>query len=120
MFVPIDRLKPALADLLTLGRPGTPPRPWLGINAHPSDDGIVVMRVSPGGPAQKAGIARGDVITAIAGEKVTDLESFWRKLWSLGAAGVDARLSVIHQGEARELTVKTVDRYKYLKLDTTY
>jgi S1-C subfamily serine protease len=120
MFVPIDRLKPALADLLALGRPGTPPRPWLGINAHPSDAGIVVMRVSPDGPAQKAGIGRGDVITAIAGEKVTDLETFWRKLWSLGAAGVDARLSVMQQGETRELIVKTVDRYKYLKLDTTY
>jgi S1-C subfamily serine protease len=120
MFVPIDRLKPALADLMTLGRPGTPPRPWLGLTAHETDEGLIVMRVSPEGPAQRAGIGRGDVITAIAGEKVTDLASLWRKLWSLGAAGIEAPLSLRHGGETREVTVKTIDRYKYLKLGVTY
>jgi S1-C subfamily serine protease len=120
MFVPIDRLKPALADLMTLGRPGTPPRPWLGLTAHETDEGLIVMRVSPEGPAQKAGVGSGDVITAIAGERVTDLASLWRKLWSLGPAGVEAPLSLRHGGEAREVTVKTIDRYSYLKLGTTY
>jgi len=27
---------------------------------------------------------------------------------------------VIRQGEDREIAVKTIDRYRYLKLDTTY
>jgi S1-C subfamily serine protease len=120
MFVPIDRLKPALADLLAFGRPGTPARPWLGINAHEADGKIVVIRISPDGPAQKAGLNRGDVIVGIGGQPVNDLAAFYRKLWSLGPAGADVNLTVTHGGETRDVTVKTIDRYKFLKLNTTY
>ena len=38
MIVPIDILKPILDDLLTLGRPNHPPRPWLGLNAAEIED----------------------------------------------------------------------------------
>ena len=31
MHVPIDLLKPIYDDMLTLGRPNHPPRPWLGM-----------------------------------------------------------------------------------------
>jgi S1-C subfamily serine protease len=33
MMVPIDLLNPIFDDLLTLGRPKAPPRPWLGLYA---------------------------------------------------------------------------------------
>src|SRR5262247_1134938 len=54
MIVPIDILKPILEDLLTLGRPNHPPRPWLGLNATEVDDKVVVARVSSGGPARQS------------------------------------------------------------------
>src|SRR3984893_17514022 len=38
MIVPIDILKPILGDLLTLGRPNRPPRPWLGGQPPPGRD----------------------------------------------------------------------------------
>ena len=34
MIVPIDLLKPIFEDLLTIGRPNRPPRPWLGALRH--------------------------------------------------------------------------------------
>jgi hypothetical protein len=37
-----------------------------------------------------------------------------------GDAGVTVRLGVTRQGEEREIKVETIDRYRYLKLDTTY
>jgi len=88
MIVPIDILKPILEDLLTLGRPNHPPRPWLGLNATEIDDKIVVARVSSGGPARRANLRTGDVVVAVAGTKVSDLAGFFRKVWSLGKAGV--------------------------------
>ena len=55
MFVPIDRLPPILADLLSDGRPSGPGRPWLGINAEELRGRLFVSRVTPDGPAEKAG-----------------------------------------------------------------
>jgi S1-C subfamily serine protease len=40
-------------------------RPWLGVDVANSVGGVLVVRVFPGSPAQKAGIKPGDVITQI-------------------------------------------------------
>jgi hypothetical protein len=37
-----------------------------------------------------------------------------------GQAGIDVELTVNREGEQREIAVKTIDRYRYLKLGTTY
>jgi serine protease Do len=120
MFVPIDRLKASMADLLSTGRPGTPPHPWLGINAQEIGGRLVVTRVSAEGPAERAGLVRGSIVTAVAGEKVSNLAGFYRRLWAQGQAGVEIPLTVEENGASREVSVKTMNRYDYLKLDTTY
>lgn len=120
MFVPIDRLKASLADLLSLGRPGTPPHPWLGINAQEIGGQLVITRVSHESPAQRAGLSRGSIVIAVAGKPVGDLAGFYREVWAQGAAGVEIPLTIRQDGAEREIRVKTMDRYKYLKLDTTY
>jgi serine protease Do len=119
LWVPIDRLKPLLGDLLALGRSSAPPRPWLGINAAESTGGIAVALVSPGGPAEAAGLRKGDVITAIRGKAVHDLAEFYRLLWGAGPAGSDIGLSVRQGGDTRELTIHSVDRLSFLKLKPT-
>jgi S1-C subfamily serine protease len=120
MFVPIDRLRPVMSDLLAFGRPATPPRPWLGVNLQESDGALVVGRVAPEGPGDRAGIRHGDRLTALDGAPVHDLAEFYHQLWGRGAAGVAVTLSLLRQGEQRDVRVETIDRYRYLKLDTTY
>jgi len=120
MFVPIDRLQPVLGDLLALGRPATPPRPWLGVNLRELDGKLVVGRVASGGPGEAAGIRDGDRVTAIEGTPARDLADFYRTLWRLGDAGIAVKLGVIRQGREQEFEIRTIDRYRYLKLDTTY
>src|ERR1700736_6487530 len=95
MFVPIERLQPVMGDLLALGRPASPPRPWLGVNLRESDGKLVVGRVASDGPGDRAGVRHGDRVTAIDGTPVTDLAGFYRSLWQLGDAGIPVRLSVI-------------------------
>ena len=53
MIVPIDALKPILKDLLTYGRVPRPARPWLGIYAAETEGRVVVVGLSPKGPAQQ-------------------------------------------------------------------
>ena len=120
MFVPIDRLPPVMGDLIALGRPSSTPRPWLGANLQDFDGKLVVRRVAPEGPADTAGVRHGDRVTAIDGSPVHDLAEVYRALWGRGDAGITVKLTVSRQGEERQIEVKTIDRYRYLKLDTTY
>jgi len=62
----------------------------------------------------------GDRVVAIDGSQVRDLADFYRALWGRGAAGITVELTVNRQGEQHEIGVKTIDRYRYLKLGTTY
>jgi S1-C subfamily serine protease len=115
MIVPIDILKPILEDLLTLGRPNHPPRPWLGLNATEIDDKIVIARVSNGGPARRANLRTGDIVLAVADREVSDLAAFFRRVWSLGKAGVEVPLTVYRDGRTFEARVTSGDRNRFLK-----
>src|SRR3546814_18439043 len=64
MFVPIDLLKPILADLLTDGRPPGPRQPWLGLYTAPTSGRLIVDRVADEGPAAGAGLAAGALLPA--------------------------------------------------------
>lgn len=120
MFVPIDALKPILAELVAEGRRKLPARPWLGLYAEAKPGGIAVGSVAQDGPAERSGIREGDVITAVAGQPVSDLGDFYRRLWALGPPGIDVPLSLERSGNPLDITVRSADRYDWLRLDPTY
>ena len=120
MFVPIDHLKPIMADLLTRGRRADPGRPWLGVTLEEHQGRVFVRRVSPDGPAAAAGIAPTDLILGVDGVQVNGLADFYRKLWGQGEAGVDVPLDVLQGMAVESVVVKSADRYRYLRLDPTY
>ena len=98
MFVPIDLLMPILGDLLANGRVSGPGKPWLGVSADEVAGRLFVSRVTPESPAEKAGIKRGDIVVGIGGEATKTLPEFYKKLWSLGPAGVNVPLDVVQGG----------------------
>jgi S1-C subfamily serine protease len=120
MFVPIDHLKPIMADLLSRGRRTDPGRPWLGVTLEEHQGRVFVRRVSPDSPAAAAGIAPSDLILGIAGVQVNGLADFYRKLWSRGEAGVEVPLDVLQGMQIAPVVVKSADRYRYLRLNPTY
>jgi S1-C subfamily serine protease len=115
MIVPIDLLNPVLDDLRRFGRVNRPARPWLGMYSTEIDNRVVVIGISGNGPAARAEIKAGDVILAVKGEKITSQAGFYRKLWSLGAAGVDVPLTVHHEGVTFDVTLASTDRARLLK-----
>ena len=78
MFVPTDLLAPILADLIVSGRTAGAGRPWLGINTDEMHGHLMVSNVTPGGPAEHAGLKRGDIILGVNGETVSHLPEFYR------------------------------------------
>lgn len=115
MIVPIDLLKPILDDLRKFGRVNKPARPWLGLYSTEIDDRLVVIGISANGPAARAELKTGDVILAVDGDEVTSQTAFYKKMWGLGAAGVDVPLTVHHEGVTFDVTVTSTDRFKLLK-----
>jgi serine protease Do len=120
MFVPIDQLPPILGDLIAEGHPSQPAHPWLGLNTDEVGGHLVVSRVTPGAPAEKAGMRRGDIIVGVNGETTTSLPDLYRKIWAQGAAGAHVSLDVLQGQERRHLDVLSINRLDQLKLKSTF
>ena len=115
MIVPIDLLNPILDDLRKFGRVNRPVRPWLGVYSTEIEDKIVVVGIAPKGPAARAEIKTGDVVVAVKGERVSTLAGFYRKVWSLGQAGIEVPLTLYREGVTFDVRVNSSDRTKFLK-----
>ena len=115
MMVPIDLLKPILDDLRRFGRVNQPARPWLGVYSTEIEDKIVVVGIAAKGPAARAELRTGDVVAAVAGERVSTLGAFYRKVWSLGEAGVEVPLTLYREGVTFDVRVNSSDRAKFLR-----
>ncbi|WP_291059672.1 Do family serine endopeptidase [Hyphomonas sp.] len=96
---------------------GTFVRPWLGLAAQAvSFDiaktqglsrpvGVIVTEVYPEGPAAKAGLRRGDLVTAIDDREVFD-EKGLKFLAAVRKPGELAKLSVLRGGKSQTISVR--------------
>jgi serine protease Do len=117
LWVPVNLLKPIMAELLAKGR-REGANPWLGMTTESVRGNLMVVRVAPNGPAESAGVAPGDIVVGVAGEKVGDQAEFYRKVWKQGPAGATIALRVLKGGDVRDLAVKSIDRSDFLKKST--
>ncbi len=119
MFVPIDLLKPILAEMIATGRQKAGVRPWIGLNSMEEDGRLKVLRVTKESPADRAGIEAGDIILALSGEKVVKLDDFYRRLWAAGAPGVEVTLKVLKGTEVKEMRIRSIDRFDHIRKKPT-
>jgi len=120
MCVPIDHLTPILNDLLTYGRVNKPSRPWLGIFAAEQEEGVVVVGLAKGGPAEKAGVQVGDRVVAVGKEESGDLATLWQTIWSAGTAGAEVQLSLARDEITTTVAVRSADRAQFLRSPTLH
>ncbi len=91
-------------------------RGWLGIGIQdvdpglagamglPTADGVLVNDVEPGGPADKGGLLRGDVILSVDGTK-TNSSTALRNLIAEAGANKKAELSLLRAGKPQKLAL---------------
>lgn len=114
MFVPIDLLKPILAELRAQGASRQSTRAWLGVSCVEADGTVQVIRVTRDGPAERAGLQPGDRILRIDDADVAALETLWKTLWRNGAER-EVLLTIRRDGEVQTLTVHATDRMRSLR-----
>jgi serine protease Do len=74
-------------------------------------NGVLVQQVQPGGPAEKAGIKAGDIVTAIDGRNIKDGDDLVNEIASR-RPGSTIRLGYIRDGKQADTTVTIGDRDK--------
>lgn len=72
-------------------------------------EGVMIRDLAPGGPAEKAGFAKYDVITHVAGKTVGSPADLSREI-AAGKPGDDVSLDFIHLGTKSSKTVKLENR----------
>ncbi|MBC8268856.1 MAG: serine protease [Rhodospirillaceae bacterium] len=118
MFVPIDDLKPIIADLVASGRRKPPVPPWLGLNTDEAQGRVFITRLSEGGPAEQAGLKRGDIIIGVGGRRIGTMLEFFRKVRIQGNAGSPIQLDILSAASTdltiKKINIKSIDRYDWL------
>jgi serine protease Do len=80
------------------------------LNGIGEGEGVVVRELtSETGPAARAGLQTGDVITEVNGQKVQTVRALIRRIASLGV-GSTARITYLRGGERRTAVVKLEER----------
>jgi serine protease Do len=111
--IPSDTVKTVIAQLK---EHGSVTRGWIGVQIQPvtqeiadsiglkKAEGALVAEPQPNGPAAKAGIEAGDVVTAVNGEQVKDARDLAKKIGSL-APKATVKLAVVHKGAEKTVNL---------------
>ena len=115
MFVPVDLLKPILAEMQQTGTTASSRRPWLGLSSTDQSGRVQIVRVNKESPAQAAGLKPGDVVLAVDDAKVVSLESFYKRLWEHADPAVDVKLTVLQGADLKVISLRAVDRMSTMR-----
>src|ERR1700677_1671927 len=111
--IPASTVKTVIAQLKDKGSVS---RGWIGVQIQPvtpdiadslglkKAEGARGAEPQPNGPAAKAGIESGDVITAVNGETVKDARELARTIGGL-APGNAVKLDVLHKGQDKVVNI---------------
>jgi S1-C subfamily serine protease len=116
LAIPTEKFLSGKDELLARGRvESRRPRPWLGLltDQH-QGGGVLVVGLSPAGPARAAGVRQGDVIVGFNGQSISSQEDFYRRLWER-YVGEDLVLEVLRAQRLESITVRAADRYRVFR-----
>ncbi len=115
LAIPGECFEQNRSEYLRYGRAiSRPQRAWLGVFAHPLDEGVVVAGLVPNGPGARSGIQEGDVIVSLDARQVPTQRDLYLSLWRRGP-GERIALEVMRDNELKRLDVTGGDRADFYK-----
>lgn len=121
--IPTSTVEQVLDDLMHKGKVV---RPWLGVQmqnltpdmaqylAMPNNEGVLVVGVVPGSPAQSAGLKQGDVILKWGDHKVKNTEQAMEEI-SRSQIGQRVSVTVYRQGRTIQVMITVDERPAQLR-----
>lgn len=119
--IPINTAKQVMESILTSG---SVTRGWIGVEPQnlskelaeslnlPKDiNGVLISGVLEGGPADKAGMKPGDVLTQVNGQKVNDVATLLNHIAQTNP-GDEAKINLLRKGKEMSLKVQVSKRPK--------
>ena len=111
--IPVNMAKPVFSQLITKGSVS---RGYIGVTIQPLTEelaksfgmkdakGALVNEVIKGGPADKAGVRQGDIITGLNGSEIRD-PSHLQRLVAESGIGKTSKISLFREGKTLELSI---------------
>jgi hypothetical protein len=91
---------------------GNPDRAMVGVVLSPAKQGVRISGVTPGGPAEKAGVHHGDIVIAIDGKPVNGEDQAMDRLHDLKVDQA-VKLTLLRDNKNVDVTVKAERREPY-------
>jgi S1-C subfamily serine protease len=89
-------------------------RAWVGFYPQGQEGGIAITGVVPGGPADGAGLKRGDLVLSVDGQTVDSLRDLYLTLWKK-RPGQTVDMQILRDETIRVVEVLTGDRYEFYR-----
>jgi S1-C subfamily serine protease len=115
LAIPLECYRSHLDEMLRFGRVvSRPKRAWLGVFAHPLEEGVVVAGLVPDGPGARCGLREGDVILAVNAEEVPTRRDLYLSIWR-HPPGERLTLEVMRDNETKRVEVTGGDRAEFFR-----
>ena len=109
--IPANTVRDIAAQLISQGKVTNSHRAWLGVEvAATTSGGLLVTKVEAGGPAARAGIRAGELVTAVQGTATPDPATLADVLAGL-RPGQTVRVEVARPGGARRTVRVTLGQF---------
>lgn len=109
--IPSNLVKDIATQIIRFGHVVNSHRAYLGVQIGDTNGaGVLVQSVAPGGPAAKAGLAPGDVITSVNGQKTATVDDLTSVVSEL-KPGTTVSLAVVTQRGARKTLRLTLGEF---------
>jgi S1-C subfamily serine protease len=92
-----------------LAKHGTVKRGYLGVRTQPVANGLLVLWLEEGGPAEKGGLLVGDILVSVGGQSVSDPDDLFSALHS-DTVGKSIAVGVLRGGKPETINVLVGER----------
>ncbi|MBK9926963.1 MAG: trypsin-like peptidase domain-containing protein [Anaerolineales bacterium] len=92
-----------------LAKHGTVKRGYLGVRTQPVANGLLVLWLEEGGPAEKGGLLVGDILVSVGGQSVSDPDHLFSALHS-DTVGKSVAVGVLRGGKPETINVMVGER----------
>jgi S1-C subfamily serine protease len=119
LAIPIERYREHYEEWLRFGTiVHRPRRAWLGLFAHPVEEGVVIAGLVPSGPAERSGLQEGDLIVTFNAEEIATRKAFYSALWRNGP-GERLVIEVMRDGRLKRFEAVSGDRAEFYRQGAT-